>query len=347
MSPNESWSRNLRDKIESLPGILEVDIAGDREDLLEIIIDPMHLEDVNQSANELLAMVARNNQLVAAGALDTGQGRFSVKVPGLFENVFDVLNLPVKVSGDRVVTFEDIAVARRTFKDSTGFARVNGQPAVALDVSKRIGTNIIDTIAHVREVVSTEQSFWPNAIQVVYTQDKSQDKSQDIRTMLEDLQNNVITAVLLVMVVIVATLGLRTTGLVDVAIPGSFLTRILVIALFGLTINIVVLFSLIMPVGMLVDSAIVVTELADRKTSGRLVAQSGLRGCGDADGLANNSGNCDHPRGLHAVTLLAGRCRSAHGVSANYFDCNAQRITRHGVDLRASARLVVRQTRSR
>jgi multidrug efflux pump len=343
MSPNESWSRNLRDKIESLPGILEVDIAGDREDLLEVIIDPMHLEDVNQSADELLAMVARNNQLVAAGALDTGQGRFPVKVPGLFENVFDVLNLPVKVSGDRVVTFEDIAVARRTFKDSTGFARVNGQPAVALDVSKRIGTNIIDTIAHVREVVSTEQSFWPNAIQVVYTQDKS----QDIRTMLEDLQNNVITAVLLVMVVIVATLGLRTTGLVDVAIPGSFLAGILVIALFGLTINIVVLFSLMMAVGMLLDGAIVVTELADRKTSGRLVAQSGLRGCGNADGLANNSGNCDHPRGLHAVALLAGRCRSVHGVSANYFDCNAQRITRHGVDLRASARLVVRQTRSR
>jgi len=184
--------------------------------------------------------------------------------------VIHPLNLAVKVSGDRVVTFEDIAVARRTFKDSTGFARVNGQPAVALEVSKRIGTNIVDTIADLREVVSTEQSFWPNAIQVVYTQDKA----QDIRTMLEDLQNNVITAILLAMVVIVATLGLRTAGLVDVAIPGSFLTGTLVIALFGLTINIVVLFSLMIAVGMLLDGAIVVTELADRKTSGRLVAQS-------------------------------------------------------------------------
>ena len=254
-------ARDLRDKLEGLPGILEVDVAGDREDLLEVVIDPMHLEGVNQSADELLAMVARNNQLVAAGALDTGQGRFSVKVPGLFENIFDVLNLPVKVSGDKVVTFEDIAVARRTFKDPTGFARVNGQPALALEVSKRIGTNIIDTIADVRRLVSAEQAFWPADIQVVYTQDKS----QDIRTMLKDLQNNVITAVLLVMVVVVGALGLRTAGLVGVAIPGSFLAGILVISLAGLTINIVVLFSLIMAVGMLVDGAIVVTEMADRK----------------------------------------------------------------------------------
>ena len=268
-----SRARDLRDKLESLPGILEVDVAGDREDLLEIVIDPMDLEGVNQSADELLSMVARNNQLVAAGALDTGQGRFSVKVPGLFENVLDVLKLPVKVSGDKVITFEDIAVARRTFKDPTGFARVNGQPAVALEVSKRIGTNIIDTIADVRAVVDAESHYWPADIQVVYTQDKS----QDIRTMLKDLQNNVIAAVLLVMIVVVAALGLRTAGLVGVAIPGSFLTGILVLALFELTINIVVLFSLIMAVGMLVDGAIVVTELADRKMAEGLARKDAYR----------------------------------------------------------------------
>ena len=266
-------ARALRDKLEGLPGVLEVDVAGDREDLLEVIVDPMRLEGINQSAEKLLGTVARNNQLVAAGALDTGQGRFSVKVPGLFESVFDVLTLPIKVSENRVVTFEDIAVARRTFKDPTGYARVNGQPAVALEVSKRIGTNIIDTIEEVRGLVEIEQRTWPNDIQVVF----SQDKSEDIRNMLKDLQNNVIAAVLLVMIVVVAALGVRTAGLVGVAIPGSFLAGILVISLIGLTINIVVLFSLIMAVGMLVDGAIVVTELADRKMAEGLPRREAYR----------------------------------------------------------------------
>lgn len=254
-------ARNLRDKLEGLPGILEVDIAGDREDLMEVIIDPVRLQGFNQSPETLLQFIDRNNKLVAAGAMDTGHGRFSVKVPGLFENVGDVLSLPIKVSGNKVVTFEDVAIAHRTFKDANGFARVNGRPAIALEVTKRIGTNIIDTIEEVRALVAEEQRNWPGTIQVTF----SQDKSRQIRDMLNDLQNNVLAAVLLVMIVVVAALGLRAAGLVGVSIPGSFLAGILVLAFAGLTINIVVLFALIMAVGMLVDGTIVVVELADRK----------------------------------------------------------------------------------
>jgi len=254
-------ARDLRDKLEGLPGVLEVDIAGDREDLMEIIVDPARIEAYDQTPEELLRFVTRNNQLVAAGALDTGQGRFSVKVPGLFENVEDVLELPIKSSGDRVVTFRDVAVARRTFKDPTGFARVDGEPAVALEVTKRIGTNIIDTLAEVRAMVAEEREGWPPGLEVSY----SQDKSEDIRSMLSDLQNNVLAAVILVMIVIIAALGARAGSLVGVSIPGSFLAGILVLGFAGLTINIVVLFSLIMAVGMLVDGTIVVVELADRK----------------------------------------------------------------------------------
>ena len=254
-------ARDLRDQIESLSGVLEVDIAGDREDLVEVIIDPVRAENYQQSQESLTRFIARNNELVAAGALDTGSGRFAIKVPGLFENVEDIMSLPIMVSGDRMVRFSDVAVASRTFKDPTAFARVNGQPAVTLEVTKRIGTNIIDTIAEVRRLVVEEQQDWPPGIQVLF----SQDKSNDIRDMLYDLQNNVIAAVMLVMIVIVAALGLRTAGLVGLAIPGSFLAGILFIAMIGLTINIVVLFALIMSVGMLVDGAIVVVELADRK----------------------------------------------------------------------------------
>ena len=254
-------ARDLRDKLEGLSGVLEADIAGDREDVLEVLVDPGRLESLNQTPGALLRSVARNNQLVAAGALDTGQGRFAVKVPGLFEKTEDVLEVPIKTSGNRVLTFGDIGIARRTFKDPTGFARVDGQPAIVLEVSKRIGTNIIDTIADVRALVAEERRNWPDGVQVRF----SQDKSEDIRNMLRDLQNNVVAAIVLVMIVVVAALGLRTAGLVGISIPGSFLTGILVLSFAGLTINIVVLFSLIMAVGMLVDGTIVVVELADRR----------------------------------------------------------------------------------
>ena len=254
-------ARKLCDKLEGLPGVLEADIAGDREDVLEVIVDPGLLESLDQGLEDLLRFVARNNQLVAAGAMDTGHGRFPVKVPALLESAQDMLSIPVAASGDRVLTFGDVAFARRTFKDPTGFARVEGQPAIALEVSKRIGTNIIDTIADVRALVERERREWPPGMQVHFLQDTS----EDIRDMLRDLQSNVIAAIVLVMIVVVAALGLRTAGLVGVSIPGSFLTGILVLGFAGLTINIVVLFSLIMAVGMLVDGTIVVVELADRR----------------------------------------------------------------------------------
>ncbi|WP_142847842.1 efflux RND transporter permease subunit [Telmatospirillum sp. J64-1] len=256
-------ARELQRNLEGLPNVLEADIAGDREEQVEIIIDPVMVESYGLNANDMASFIQRSNRLVAAGAMDTGQGRFAVKVPGLIENVQEIMALPVKVEGDAVVRLSDIATVRRGFKDPEGFARINGQPALVLEISKRIGANIIETIEQVRAVVEAERTQWPANVQVSYLQDQS----SDIRTMLSDLQNNVVAAVLLVMVVVVGALGLRSGLLVGVAIPGSFLMGILVIAALGLTVNMVVLFGLILAVGMLVDGAIVVTEYADRKMS--------------------------------------------------------------------------------
>lgn len=254
-------ARRLRDDIEALPPVLEVEIAGEREELVELIVDPMTMESYGIDARQVQAAVDRSNRLVAAGALDTGQGRFAIKVPGLFDEPQDILDMPVKVAGDTAVTFGDIGTLRRTFEDPETFARINGQRGIALEVSKRTGENIIETIELVRGTVETARANWPAAVDVTY----SQDKSANIRTMLSDLQNNVLAAILLVMIVIVAALGVRSAGFVGLAIPGSFLTGILVIFAAGLTVNVVVLFSLILAVGMLVDGTIVVIEYADRK----------------------------------------------------------------------------------
>lgn len=258
-------AEDLQDSIEGIDTVLEAKIAGDRDEMVEILIDPAKVESYGLSPSDAIDAMRSSNKLVAAGAQDTGLGRFSIKVPGLYKTVSDIINQPIKVDGDAVVRLGDIGEVRRTFKDPTSFARVGGRSAVALEVSKRVGTNIIGTIDKVRAKVDSERASWPEALRQSVTVSYSQDKSNKIKNMLNDLQNNVLAAVLLVMIVVVGALGIRTAGLVGLAIPGSFLTAILVLSALGMTVNIVVLFSLILAVGMLVDGAIVVTEYADRK----------------------------------------------------------------------------------
>ena len=254
-------ANRLKDKIEEIPSVLEADIAGDREEQMEVIIDPALLKSYGIDANEFTNFLKRNNTVIAAGELDTGNGRFAINLPGLIEGVEDVLELPVVVNRDASITVGDVAKGRRAFKDADGYARVNGQSSLTLEVSKRSGENIIETVDLVRSVIEEDQALWPPGIQVNYFQDKS----KMVKDMLFELQNNVVTAVLLVMIVVVAALGLRAGLLVGIAIPGSFLMGILVLYTGGMTINMVVLFGLILAVGMLVDGAIVVTEYADRK----------------------------------------------------------------------------------
>ena len=252
-------ARELKRRMETLPSVLDAAIGGEREELLEVIIDPIALETYQLDYEDIVTLVTRNNRLVAAGVLDAGDGRFSVKIPGVFEGLEDLYSLPIKTDGLRTVTFGDIASVRRTFKDRTNYARLNGEATVSLEITKRSGANIIELVESVEAVVAEARGVLPGAIEITVTQDRS----EEVQTMLNDLVNNVATAIVLVMIVILASLGLRSAGLVGLSIPGSFLTGILVIALIGFSMNIVVLFSLIMAVGLLVDGAIVVVESAE------------------------------------------------------------------------------------
>ncbi|MAU42073.1 MAG: MFS transporter [Kordiimonas sp.] len=254
-------ARDLQDDLESLSGVLEVNLKGDREELLEIIIDPLRLESYDISYEELIATVVRNNKLVAAGALDPDEGRFSIKVPGLFETAQDVYNLPIKIDGDSIVTLADITEIRRTYKDAETISRYNGQPSLTLMVTKKIGENVIETVDSVKERVAERTRYWPESLQIAYTRDKSVYTKDDLST----LQNSVISAVLLVMIVVIVALGTRSAMLVAITIPGSFLLSILLLNTLGMSFNVTIMFGLILSVGLLVDGAIVVTEFADRK----------------------------------------------------------------------------------
>ncbi len=254
-------AEDMREALEGLPGVLEVEIGGARDEFLEVLIDPTVFQTYNLSFEEVIGQLRRNNQLIAAGAIETGGGRIVLKVPGLIEGLEDVLSMPIKVRDDTVITFEDVATVRRAFEDPTGFARIDGQPALALEVTKRSGANIIDTVAEVRTTVAALRADWPDSVEVTYLQDQS----ELVDTLLSDLEANVIAAVILVMIVIVFALGLRSAILVGLAIPGAFLAGVTALWAMDYTMNIVVLFSLILVVGMLVDGAIVTTELADRQ----------------------------------------------------------------------------------
>lgn len=253
-------ARRMQEEIEGIADVLEVDIAGERENLLQIIVDPLVLNSYGVDFDVLFNLVNSNNRLVAAGSLDTGAGRAALKVPGIIESLDDVMNMPVKVDGDRVVTFGDVAWIQPTFKDPEGYARIDGQPALVLEISKRAGANIIATIDAVEDLFAQASSRLPEALKVTTILDQS----TNVEDMLSELLNNVLTAVVLVLIVVVAVMGWRTSLLVGLTIPGAFLTGIMLIWALGFTLNVVVLFALILVAGMLVDGAIVVSELADR-----------------------------------------------------------------------------------
>lgn len=254
-------ARRLQDEIEGVSTVLEAKLVGHREELLEVVIDATRLESYGVTQEQLIRAVSANNQLIPAGFLDSGAGKFNVKVPGLFQTALDVYGLPIKVEGDAVVKLSDIAEIRRTFTDPTSFSRFNGEPAIAIQVIKRIGTNIIANNEEVRRVVAEATADWPKTISVGFTLDQS----EFISEVQGGLQSSILTAIALVMIVVVAVLGMRSAILIGLAIPTSFMIGFLIVGLLGMTVNMMVMFGLVLTVGMLVDGAIVIVEYADRK----------------------------------------------------------------------------------
>lgn len=254
-------SRDAKTAVEQVPGVLSAELRGARDEAVEIIAEPMLMKSYGISLDQLVQSFSSSNSLVAAGALEGTTGRFAVKVPALIENPQDILKFPVAATGSASVTLGDIAEVRPTFRDAVSITRINGKPAIAMEVVKRTGANLIETVDAVKKTLAELKTTWPATVQITFTQDKS----KDIRVMLHELQNSVITAVLLVIIIMLVVLGGRASLFIGVAIPASFLAGILGLQLAGLTVNIVVLFSLILAVGMLVDDAIIVSEFAERR----------------------------------------------------------------------------------
>lgn len=251
----------LRDRIETIPSVLKADLQGHREEMLEVIIDPAALDTYQISSEELINTLQRNNRLIPAGSIDTGSGRFSVKVPSVVERPEDVMSLPIASSGDTVVTLREVASIQKTFKDRDSHARVNGMEAISIAVRARANGNIIDTVNALRELLQEMRPDIPSSIKVLTTQDQAEFASLQVT----ELQGNIFTALALVMILVVATMGFRSGVIVGLGIPVSLLFSVIIIYLLGYTFNFMVMFGMLLGLGMLIDGAIVVTEYADRK----------------------------------------------------------------------------------
>ncbi len=257
-------AKDLKRRIESLPQVLEANISGEREDILEAVLNPAQVESLGITFDEIAAAISRNNSLIPAGALQTQSGKFNVKLPGLIENPADLSDLVVRRSANgSIVKLGDIAQIRKGYRDVASFARFNGRPSVSLEVSKRQGENIIETNTLVQDLVTdiSNRDDWPSTINVTF----SQSRSTYIRDMMSELFSSIVNAVVLVFIVCIAALGWRSALFVGWAIPASFLIAFFLFFVQGETINMMILFGLILSVGVLVDSAIVIVEYADRK----------------------------------------------------------------------------------
>ncbi len=253
----------LQKAIQAVPGVLEANLVGKRDEVLEIVISPDTLESYGLNAQEVALAIRNNNSLITAGSMRFRDGAYAVKVPGLIKSVEGMQSVPIRSDGESVITLGDIADIRRTFEDPDGFAQFNGEQAIGINVNKRTGANIIEMTEGVK-VITAEMaaaSTWPQSVRY----DFIGDQSYFVDSILSSLTASIMLAILLVMIVVVAALGMRSSIMVGISIPSSFLIGMGFLNLMGYTLNMLTMFAMVLSVGMLVDGAIVIVEYADRR----------------------------------------------------------------------------------
>ncbi|MBT7905446.1 MAG: efflux RND transporter permease subunit [Porticoccaceae bacterium] len=253
-------------ELEMLPDVLEADVSGHRDEVVDVVVDPARLEQYGLRVDELIRAVTVNNLLIPAGEMDAAQGRFGIKVPALIETAEDIRALPVRHSAEGSITLGDVASIKRTFKDATGYSFINGKKAIAIEVRKRLNANLIKTVEASRAVIGESRDKFSADMDIGYVFDSSVMTNQ----MVEELQGNIITAMCLVLMLVVASLGVKSGLLVGLGIPFCLLGSLIFINMLGYSFNFMVMFGLLLSLGMLIDGAIVVVEFANTQAAAGL-----------------------------------------------------------------------------
>jgi len=250
------FAEDLEDRIESVQGVLDAKIIGGLEREIHVEFDMDRVAFYNIPLSSLLNSVKNANVNTPGGSVEIGQAKYLVRVPEDFKHPDEIDRIVVHEQDGRPVYLRDVATIRDHYKDPTSKSRINGVQSVTIEVKKRAGENIIEIIDTVKNILKEQKEILPPTLKINLTADQS----DDIRMMVADLQNNIITGLLLVLVVVFAFIGGRSALFVSLAIPLSMLITFTVLDIFSYTLNMVVLFSLILSLGMLVDNGIVVVE---------------------------------------------------------------------------------------
>jgi multidrug efflux pump len=246
----------LEDQIEQLPQVLRVDLRGGLEREVKVEIDLPRLKYYGLAISDVVDAIQDENVNVPGGSIEVGHANYLVRVDGEFVDPSVIGDLVVGTFDGRAVYIRDLAAVDFGFAERTSYARLNGNPVVTLDVVKRAGENIIQTADAVKAIIAEMEPHFPPTTHVSITGDES----RDIHMVVSSLENNIISGLILILAVLFFFLGVRTALFVALAIPTSMLLSFVVMSLLGITMNMVVLFSLILALGMLVDNAIVIVE---------------------------------------------------------------------------------------
>ncbi len=247
-------AEDIQDAVETVPGVLQARLYGALEREIRIEVDVSRLTAYAITLGDVMAAVRRENSTVSAGNLELRGDKFQVRIPGEFTEVAPLKDLVIRTDGDRTVRLSDVAMIVDTYKDLTSISRISGSPCVSVAVHKRSGENTDGLIRQVKKILAAQPL--PPGIRLTIVNDES----EIIRMMIEDLENNIASGFLFVFVILLLFLGWRNSLLVGMAIPLSMMIGFVALAALGITLNMIVLFSLVLSVGMLVDNAIVIVE---------------------------------------------------------------------------------------
>ncbi len=249
-------AENLEDHIETIPGVIDAQVTGGLTHEVQVNIDPDRLNFYDVGLQDVIDAIRDEHLTIPGGTIELGEIKYLVRVPGEFTIPERLADIVIKAVDGRPVYLRDLAEVSYSFEERESISRLNGVETVSLSITKRSGTNLLEIADRVKQLIEQERQSLPEGIEIAITGDRS----KDIVSMVNELENNVISGLLLVVLVLFVVMGLRNSLLVGVAIPLSMLLSFLVLQAMGETMNMVVLFSLIMAVGMLVDNAIVIVE---------------------------------------------------------------------------------------
>ncbi len=249
-------AEDLQDQIEQIPGVLDVKISGGLEKEVQVNVFPNRLRYYNLDVNDVIQAIRNENLTIPGGSVESGNLKYTVRVPGEFKDLGELRRTVVKMINGQAVYLQDLAEVKFGFKEPESYSRLNQKPSVTLSIQKRSGENIINIADQTKALLEAAQKKFPPETEYYILADQS----KDIRSMVNDLENNIISGLILVVFVLYFFMGTRNGLLVGIAIPLSMLLSFIVISFLGYTLNMIVLFSLILALGMLVDNAIVIVE---------------------------------------------------------------------------------------